>query len=220
MTAGRGVMHSEMPSQSSPRNVGLQLWVDLPQDLKACEPRYRDLKAAEIPLASVDDGRVAVKVISGQSHGVDSVRDLAYTPVWILDIEIKPGGKIEQPLPKGWNAFAYTLEGDVIVGKDDQRRVVAQYNNVVFEQEGDVVHFEVDAGAEKPARLGMSPPLLNLLSWTLTNKRNSSNRRNSPRPTRRPVRPLRPHLQGRGRQGPLRLPDSLERFRASKGLGE
>lgn len=155
MTAGKGVVHSEMPAQDSQKNVGLQLWVDLPQDLKACEPRYRDLRASEIPTVNVDDDKVTVKVISGQSHGIDSVKDLAYTPVWILDMEIRPGGKITQPLPKNWNAFAYTLEGDVIVGKDDQRRVVEQYNNIVFEQEGDVVHFEVDAGADKPARLAL-----------------------------------------------------------------
>ncbi|KAF4459301.1 pirin (iron-binding nuclear) [Fusarium albosuccineum] len=157
MTAGRGVVHSEMPRQNEDgsANVGLQLWVDLPANLKACEPRYRDLRAAEIPIVKVDDDRVTVKVISGQSHGVDSVKDLAYTPVWMLDIEIQPGGKIVQPLPQGWNAFAYTLEGDVIVGKDDQRRVVEQFHNIVFEPEGDVVHFEVDAGASKPARLAL-----------------------------------------------------------------
>ncbi|KPM45041.1 hypothetical protein AK830_g1546 [Neonectria ditissima] len=157
MTAGRGIVHAEMPRQNADgsANVGLQLWVDLPKELKACEPRYRDLRAAEIPTVDVDDSRVTVKVISGQSHGIDSVKDLAYTPVWILDITIRPGGKITQPLPKNWNAFAYTLEGDVIIGKDDQRRVVEQFHNVVFEPEGDIVHFEVDAGASKPARLAL-----------------------------------------------------------------
>ncbi|RMJ12080.1 hypothetical protein BHE90_014731 [Fusarium euwallaceae] len=155
MTAGKGIVHSEMPAQNFDTNVGLQLWVDLPSNLKACEPRYRDLRASEIPIAKVDDDRVTVKVISGQSHGIDSVKDLAYTPVWILDIEIRPGGKITQPLPQNWNAFAYTLEGDVIVGKDDQRRVVEQFHNIVFEPQGDVVHFEVDPDATKPARLAL-----------------------------------------------------------------
>ncbi|KAF4976695.1 hypothetical protein FZEAL_6675 [Fusarium zealandicum] len=148
---------AKMPAQNpdGSANIGLQLWVDLPSDLKACEPRYRDLRATEIPTANVDDDRVTVKVISGQSHGIDSVKDLAYTPVWILDIEIRPGGKITQPLPQGWNAFAYTLEGDVLAGKDDQRRVVEQFHNIVFEPEGDVVHFEVDPDAPKPARLAL-----------------------------------------------------------------
>ncbi|KAH8889400.1 RmlC-like cupin [Thozetella sp. PMI_491] len=154
MTAGRGVMHAEMPRQNADgsANVGLQLWVDLPKELKMTEPRYRDLRAGEIPIATADDGKVTVKVISGQSHGVDSVRDLAYTPVWILDVEIKPGGKIAQPLPKGWNAFAYTLEGQTLFGPEGQQQPVEQFHNVVFEADGEVVHAAVDAGAEKNGR--------------------------------------------------------------------
>lgn len=154
MTAGRGIMHAEMPRQNpdGSANVGMQLWVDLPQALKKCEPRYRDLRAAEVPSVDTDDGKVHVKVISGQSHGVDSVKDLAYTPVWILDIEIKPGGSIVQPLPKGWNAFAYTLEGQALFGEKGNQTVVEQFHNVVFEPEGEVVHVAVDAGAEKSSR--------------------------------------------------------------------
>jgi redox-sensitive bicupin YhaK (pirin superfamily) len=154
MTAGKGTVHAEMPRQNadgSP-NVGLQLWVDLPAHLKMCEPRYRDLRASEIPSVDLDDNKVHVKVISGQSHGIDSVKDLAYTPVWILDVEIKPGGKIVQPLPKGWNAFAYMLEGDTVFGAKGNQTVAPQYHNVVFEPEGEVVHAEVDAGAERSSR--------------------------------------------------------------------
>ncbi|KAJ5864290.1 uncharacterized protein N7529_006206 [Penicillium soppii] len=155
MTAGRGIMHAEMPHENedgSP-NVGMQLWVDLPQKLKFCEPRYRDLRATEIPVASVDEGRVEVKVISGQSHGVDSVRDLAYTPVWILDITIKPGGRISQPLPLGWNSFAYTLAGETVFGSSDSNRVVKEFHNVEFEQAGDFVELSVPDNAEKDGRI-------------------------------------------------------------------
>lgn len=165
MTAGRGIVHAEMPRQNpdGSANVGLQLWVDLPKKLKACEPRYRDLRASEIPSVEVDEGRATVKVISGQSHGIDSVKDLAYTPVWILDIELRPGAKVTQPLPQTWNAFSYVLEGDVYFGEGDQRKKVEQYNNVVFEQAGDVVHIEADANATKASRLGtyLPPPF----SW-------------------------------------------------------
>jgi len=161
MTAGRGIMHAEMPRQNpdGSANVGLQLWVDLPEKLKMCEPRYRDLRASEIPTAEADDGKVRIKVISGQSHGVDSVKDLAYTPVWILDIEIQPGGRVAQPLPEGWNAFAYMLEGEAVFGKDDGdessssgKQTVAQYHNVVFEPKGEAVYAAVDEKAERPAR--------------------------------------------------------------------
>ncbi|OQD77329.1 hypothetical protein PENDEC_c003G05664 [Penicillium decumbens] len=155
MTAGRGIMHAEMPHENedgSP-NVGMQLWVDLPKELKMCEPRYRDLRASEIPIAKVDDGRVTVKVISGQSHGVDSVRELAYTPVWIFDITIQPGGRISQALPQGWNAFAYTLSGDMIFGSNDSSRSVKEFHNVVFEQTGDFVEISVPDNADSEARV-------------------------------------------------------------------
>lgn len=182
MTAGRGIMHAEMPRQNpdGSANVGLQLWVDLPRQLKNVEPRYRDLRAEEIPVAIVGggangsikgeaakepelaDGKVTVKVISGRSLGIDSVKDLAYTPVWILDIEIAPGGRITQPLPKGYNAFAYTLQGETYfgakgssseaakeLGDEGGRKLVSAFHNVVFEQEGDVVVAEVDPQADE-----------------------------------------------------------------------
>ena len=151
MTAGRGIMHAEMPRQNKDgsANVGMQLWVDLPEKLKACEPRYRDLRAMEIPRIQVDDGKVTVKIISGQSHGTNSVKELAYTPVWIFDISIKPGGSINQDLPTGWNAFAYTLSGDTNFGVGKDQTAVGQYHNVVFEQKGDSVHASVSADAKE-----------------------------------------------------------------------
>jgi redox-sensitive bicupin YhaK (pirin superfamily) len=156
MTAGRGIMHAEMPRQNpdGSANVGLQLWVDLPQALKSCEPRYRDLRAGEIPQATVDDGKVSVKVISGQSHGIDSVKDLAYTPVWILDMTMKPGAKVTQPLPTDWNAFAYAIEGEAYFGEGITRTKVEKFHNVVFEQAGQHVHVEVDPAATEDARFG------------------------------------------------------------------
>ena len=154
MTAGRGIVHAEMPHDNGDgsSNIGMQLWVDLPKDLKNCEPRYRDLKAAEIPVATADDGKVTVKVISGRSQGVDSVQELAYTPVWLLDVTIRPGGRIVQPLPAGWNSFAYTLEGTTIFDTGATKQEVPQYHNTVFEQTGDQVIAEVPANATKTSR--------------------------------------------------------------------
>jgi redox-sensitive bicupin YhaK (pirin superfamily) len=151
MTAGRGIMHAEMPranADGSP-NTGIQLWVDLPENLKMCEPRYRDLDPSEIPNIDIDDNKVHVKVISGQSHGVDSVKELAYTPVWLLDIKIKPGGKISQNLPVGWNAFAYVLSGSATFGPSQSQITADQYYNVVFEQDGDGISAEVDSSASE-----------------------------------------------------------------------
>ena len=154
MTAGKGIMHAEMPRQNpdGSANVGMQLWVDLPAKLKACEPRYRDLRAKEIPTIEVDEGKVTIKIISGQSHGTDSVQELAYTPVWIFDVAIRPGGKVRQELPEGWNAFAYTLGGETRFGEGGNATKVGRYHNVVFEREGDSVVAEVDASASDVGR--------------------------------------------------------------------
>lgn len=143
MTAGRGIMHAEMPNQGFEDIIGMQLWVDLPAKLKKCEPRYRDLMAKEIPRIEVDDGKVAIKIISGRSHGTDSVQELAYTPVWIFDVEVKPGGKLSQELPEGWNAFVYTLQGTTKFGVGENQTMVGKFHNVVMEKEGDVVVAEV-----------------------------------------------------------------------------
>ena len=154
MTAGKGIMHAEMPHPNADgsANVGLQLWVDLPEKLKACEPRYRDLKAAEIPTIKVDNEKVTIKIISGQSHGTDSIQELAYTPVWIFDVTIAPGGSVNQSLPVGWNAFAYTLAGSTSFGVGAEKAAVGQYHNVVFRQEGDSVVAEVAEDAKEDGR--------------------------------------------------------------------
>lgn len=154
MTAGRGIVHAEMPHQNedgSP-NVGMQLWVDLPEMLKNCEPRYRDVRSSEIPVAKSEDGKVTVKVISGRSLGVDSLQELAYTPVWFLDVTIKAGGKLDQALPAKWNAFVYTLSGVTTFGSGSSTRTVKPYHNVIFEQTGDTVVAEVEEGASEDSR--------------------------------------------------------------------
>ena len=158
MTAGRGIMHAEMPVQTEDINVGLQLWVDLPEKLKGCEPRYRDLRANEIPIAKTKDGKVEIKVISGVSEGVESLKDLAYTPVWLLDITVHPGGEITQAIPDNWNAFAYTLSGAVTVpspatSTTEHEQTITPYHLILLSQTGSHVTFTVPAGSSEPARL-------------------------------------------------------------------
>jgi redox-sensitive bicupin YhaK (pirin superfamily) len=152
MTAGKGVLHAEMPNKGFASNVGMQLWVDLPQELKGCEPRYRDLRAKEIPQIVEDNGKVDVKIISGRSHGTDSVKELAYTPVWMFDVTVRPGGNIRQEVPTGWNAFAYTLQGSTRFGEGKSAQLVGPFYNTVFGKEGAEVVAEVAADAEGPSR--------------------------------------------------------------------
>nr|POF12971.1 pirin-like protein [Quercus suber] len=175
MTAGRGIVHAEMPHDNGDgsSNIGLQLWVDLPKQLKSCEPRYRDLRAAEIPQAASPDGLVRVKVISGRSFGVDSLQELAYTPVWLLDITIAPGGEIAQRLPHGFNAFAYTLSGTTTFSTAAGSQQVSQYHNAVFEQAGDEVRASVPASSEEArfilvAGLPLDQPVVQYGPFVLT----------------------------------------------------
>ncbi|SMQ46363.1 unnamed protein product [Zymoseptoria tritici ST99CH_3D7] len=155
MTAGRGIVHAEMPRDKGDGtdSVAIQIWVDLPKQLKDCEPRYRDLRASEIPVAKSEDGKTTVKVISGRSYGVDSVQELAYTPVWLLDVEIQPGGRFVQSLPAGWNAYAYTIEGSTTWNTGATKQEVPQHHISVFEQQGDQVVAEVPADAKETARI-------------------------------------------------------------------
>lgn len=155
MTAGKGIVHAEMPhddGKGTP-NIGMQLWVDLPKELKFSEPRYRDLRAEEIPTYTGEDGKVTVKVISGQAGGVDSLKELAYTPVWLLDVTIQPGGTLEQRLPTGWNAFAYNLNGSVVWDTGATTQQINQYHITVFEQKGDEVKASVPSSAAEAARI-------------------------------------------------------------------
>ncbi|KAL9090779.1 MAG: hypothetical protein Q9159_001835 [Coniocarpon cinnabarinum] len=160
MTAGRGIVHAEMPRHELdpatgdyPPVEGMQLWVDLPKNLKQCEPRYRDLKSGEIPSVSMDEGRVGVKIISGMANGTESLRELAYTPVWLLDVNIRPGGTFKQQLPSGFNAFAYVIKGSVQVTGTANDTHVPTHHNAVFEQAGDGVVIGNDPDADEAAQL-------------------------------------------------------------------
>ncbi|KAH3680606.1 hypothetical protein WICMUC_000226 [Wickerhamomyces mucosus] len=136
MTAGKGIVHSEIPVENANRDpvVGMQLWVDLPKELKNCEPRYRDLRKSEIPIVKPND-KVTVKVISGESYGVKSVQELAYTPVDYYDFEVAPGGTFEQKISPEFNVFLYLMKG----GLDINNTNIPEYNAVFFKRDGDSI---------------------------------------------------------------------------------
>jgi len=115
MTAGRGILHCEMPVSEEPC-TGLQLWVNLKAKDKMVEPAYQELLDKDIPRAEKDG--VQVKVIAGQSLGVSSqVR--TRSPTCYLDFTIQPGKSFEQPIPDGWNAFVFTLQGEALFGSNE-----------------------------------------------------------------------------------------------------
>ena len=114
MTAGRGVIHSEIPQQESGVMEGFQLWLNLPARDKLCAPWYRDFAAAELPRFVTDTG-VAVTVIAGETHGVSGAVTRAATMPLYLDIHLPAGVRFDQALPPGYNAFLYVYRGEIVV---------------------------------------------------------------------------------------------------------
>jgi len=122
MTAGRGILHSEMPQQENGLMWGFQLWVNLPAKDKLTEPRYQDIDPARIPTVHPQEG-VEVKIIAGELFGAAGpVSGITTEPVY-LDIALQPGAQLEVPLPEGHSAFAYVFDGaDAQVAGDVLRR--------------------------------------------------------------------------------------------------
>ncbi len=114
MTAGRGVIHSEMPEQNEGLMEGFQLWLNLPASDKMIEPWYRDIPLEEVPRFTLDDG-VTVQVIAGSTHGVTGAVQRAHTEPLYLDLEIPAGVTFEQPVPAGHNAFVYVFRGEAVI---------------------------------------------------------------------------------------------------------
>lgn len=138
MTAGSGVIHSEMPekefSQKGGRLHGFQLWVNLPKKDKMMKPRYQDLRADKIPIAQ-NDG-VKVKVIAGESMGKKAVIETR-TPIMYLHFTLQSGAKLTQAIPQNYNAFAYVVNGEGLFG--DEQRPAHKEQVVLFEQDGNEI---------------------------------------------------------------------------------
>ncbi|ODV66437.1 hypothetical protein HYPBUDRAFT_149306 [Hyphopichia burtonii NRRL Y-1933] len=145
MTAGKGIVHSEMPVKQEDLSnvVGMQLWVDLPNDLKESTPRYRDLRNDEIPI--YQDDSVKVKVISGKVGNVESLKELAYTPMFYYHYQVKSGANFEQFVEPNFNTFLYILDGDLKIND----KVYHQYDTLFFNMDGDTIKGEVPSGSKE-----------------------------------------------------------------------
>ena len=115
MTAGRGILHEEMPRVGPRRLDGFQIWVNLPRQLKMTAPRYQDVPSARIPDVRRPDG-ARVRVIAGEVDGVaGAVREIFADPTY-LDVALPAGSAFEQPVPRGHTAILYVFQGEVTVG--------------------------------------------------------------------------------------------------------
>ncbi|MGH8320502.1 MAG: pirin family protein [Gammaproteobacteria bacterium] len=155
MSAGHGVIHSEMPQQDHGRMRGFQLWVNLPAAEKMKPAHYRDIASDEIPVAVLPDGG-QVKVIAGVANvgsqrtagPINSAAAPLTTDPLYLDITLTAGARFEQAIPAGHNAFLYVYEGEVTV--DGSAQTLATHAAGILDSVGDAV--EVRAG-KNSARL-------------------------------------------------------------------
>ena len=123
MTAGSGVVHSEMPSpelldKGGPMH-GFQIWVNLPARLKMTKPRYQEVAQEHIPTATSADGLAQVKVVAGKALGVEAIID-THTPIVYHDWTIQPGGQVSTEISPDHNVGVYVFSGNLLAGSDKQ----------------------------------------------------------------------------------------------------
>jgi redox-sensitive bicupin YhaK (pirin superfamily) len=119
MTAGRGIVHSEMPEQEQGLMQGFQLWLNLPAKDKMTAPRYQDIAPERIPVVQPAPG-VTAKVIAGELAGVRGPVEAGATEPFYADIALEPGAAFEAPLAAGHNAFVYVYAGRAEIGEPAQ----------------------------------------------------------------------------------------------------
>jgi len=153
MTAGRGIIHSEMPEQEQGRMAGFQLWVNLAAKDKMTAPAYRDIAPADVPAFELENG-VFARVIAGMSHGVAGAVTRPTTEPLCLDLTLPAGTEVDVAIPAGHNAFAYCFGGAAVqVGYAESpvesERMAILTNDVA----ADGVRLRAPSDAVNPARV-------------------------------------------------------------------
>jgi len=145
MTAGRGIMHEEMPQVRPEGIAGFQLWVNLPAKLKMTRPRYQEIRSDEIPEIKKEDG-TRVRVITGTVNGISGpATGIAANPIY-LDVFVPAHISFMQPIERGHTAFAYVFEGEAKFAGDekDDGTMISSPRLVVL---GDGDYMKVSTGA-------------------------------------------------------------------------
>lgn len=164
MTAGSGLVHSEMPTPAMMRDGGLmhgmQLWVNLPRTDKMVSPRYQDLGADEITLAASADRRALVRIIAGAVGG-QAGPGTTHTPIVYAHATLAAGARIQVAWPREFNGLVYCLGGSVRVGGDP--RVLDAHRLAVLDGEGETLLVEADE--ESDVLLLGGVPLHEPVAW-------------------------------------------------------
>jgi hypothetical protein len=152
MTAGRGLVHSEMPEQQEGRMRGFQLWLNLPARDKMTAPKYQEFGPERIPTATPAKG-VTAKVIAGQVAGITGPILQPATDPTYLDLALEPGAQFVQSLPPDYAAFLYVFEGSLQVGTDPGAKPVRTHELAVLSEGAEIRLKGLTAGANgKSAR--------------------------------------------------------------------
>ena len=152
MTAGSGVIHSEMPEKEFSKNGGklhgFQLWVNLPKSSKMMKPRYQEILQSKIPIGTSKDDNITVKVIAGESLGAKAIIN-TITPIMYLHFKLERGFRIVQPIPKEYNVFAYVIQGKGVFDPSDSNKV-ERGNLVIFDTDGKEVYIQAVEDSKIP----------------------------------------------------------------------
>lgn len=151
MTAGRGVIHSEEAGADGAHS--LQLWVNLPSNLKMTEPRYQDLRGDEMPVRR--EGNAALRVYSGASGGV-AAQTRTHVPMTMIEVRFDAAGSVVEDLPPSYNAFIYIIEGSGRFGRDETAAHAGQA--VWFENDGSSEEIDIQADGALHAMLWAGEP--------------------------------------------------------------
>ena len=153
ITAGAGIVHSEMPSralrEAGGRVHGFQIWVNLPSRLKLTEPRYQEVASAKIPTAESADGLARVRVVAGEALGARAVID-TLTPIVYQDWSLEPGADVTLPLSAEQRALVYVFDGAVDLG---DAATTAEDGQLALLSDGDHVRLRAARSGTKTARL-------------------------------------------------------------------
>jgi len=151
MTAGLGVVHSEMPEQEEGVMEGFQLWLNLASHQKMCPPAYQDIQSEKIPEISLPTG-VKLRVIAGETLGVQGAVNrpahLFPTQALYLDIHFDQLANFQQVIPADHNAFLYVYRGSAKVISDHQETSIGLHRMAILENEGDGVNIAANAGTK------------------------------------------------------------------------
>jgi redox-sensitive bicupin YhaK (pirin superfamily) len=157
MTAGAGIIHSEMPTkrvrENGGRAHGFQIWVNLPAKLKMSQPRYQELPAARIPMAATEDGRARVRLVAGEALGTRAAIE-THTPIVYQDWSLDDGADVTLPLAADHRALVYAFEGELLVG-DDARSV--KNGQLALLGDGDAIRLRGVAGGGRALLLAGVP---------------------------------------------------------------